>query len=115
MQEELYLKGPDLVTEPESASIYSGISSTTLNQIKNIDVDGSFGTKIDTLARHILWIRENDPGAKSIIFSQFRDFLDILARAFSKFKISFTSIDNKNGVEKFRTDPSVSSQEYPRE
>ena len=107
MQEETQSKGSDTNSETESISIYSGISNTTLNQIKNIDVDGSFGTKIDTLARHILWIREHDPGAKSIVFSQFRDFLDILARAFGQFKIGHTSIDKKDGVEKFRKDPSV--------
>ena len=29
-------------------SIYSGISQSTLKQIKSIDLSGSFGTKIDT-------------------------------------------------------------------
>ena len=108
MQEEVRSKDSDSGFESEPSSIYSGINSVTLSQIKNIDMDGSFGTKIDTLARHILWIRENDPGAKSIVFSQFRDFLDVLARAFTRFKIEFTSIDKKQGVEKFKKDPSVS-------
>lgn len=31
-----------------TASIYSDISNSTFNQIKNIDLEGSFGTKIDT-------------------------------------------------------------------
>ena len=98
----------DSDSDSAASSIYSGINSLTLNQIKNIDVEGSFGSKIDTLARHILWIRENDPGAKSVIFSQYKDFLDVLSRAFIKFKIGFASIDKKNGVEKFKKDPSVS-------
>ena len=88
-------------------TIYSGISAATLAWIKNIDLNGSFGTKIDTLARHILWLREHDRGAKSIIFSQFRDFLNVLARAFSKFGIHFASIDKRGGVERFRHDPGV--------
>ncbi|KAI9842134.1 MAG: hypothetical protein M1838_003253, partial [Thelocarpon superellum] len=88
-------------------SIYSGIGHSTLTQIKNIDLDGSFGTKIDTLTRHLLWIRENDAGAKSIVFSQYRDFLDVLARAFSHSKIGFTAIDRKGGIDKFKSDPSV--------
>ena len=91
----------------EESAIYSGIHNNVLHQIKNIDLDGSFGTKIDTIARHILWVREHDPGAKSIVFSQYRDFLDVLARAFSQFRIGFTSIDRKNGTQKFSTDPSV--------
>ncbi|KAL9131849.1 MAG: hypothetical protein Q9217_000295 [Psora testacea] len=91
----------------KTSAIYSGVKESILNQIKNIELDGSFGTKIDTLARHILWIREHDPGAKSIVFSQYRDFLDVLARAFSQFKIGFTGIDRKDGTQKFKNDPSI--------
>ena len=109
MEEESQPKDETVNSSAKSASpaIYSGIRDTTLTQIKNIDVDGSFGTKIDTLARHMLWIRANDPGAKSIVFSQFRDFLDVLAKAFFQFKIGFTGIDRKDGIQKFREDPSV--------
>lgn len=99
-----------VTSDPDSMSIYSGVNNTILNQIKNIEIDGSFGTKIDTLGRHILWIREHDPGAKSIIFSQFKDFLAVLAKAFSRFKIGFTGIDTKDGIQKFKADASVSDQ-----
>lgn len=96
-----------LVASPGPTTIYSDIRDATFNQIKNIDVNGSFGTKIDTLARHMLWIRANDPGAKSIVFSQYEDFLDIVAKAFTRFKIGFTGIDRKDGIENFKADPSV--------
>jgi E3 ubiquitin-protein ligase SHPRH len=59
------------------------------------------------LARHLIWLRETDPGAKSIIYSQFKDFLEVLAQAFEKFRIGFTSIDKPHGIEKFKTDPGV--------
>jgi E3 ubiquitin-protein ligase SHPRH len=88
--------------------IYSDISSGHLNEIKNIDLDASYGTKIDTLARHILWLREHDPGAKSIIFSQYGSFLSVLQSAFKLLGIVTTSIDSPNGIEKFKTDPAVS-------
>ncbi|MCJ1431726.1 hypothetical protein MMC27_001081 [Xylographa pallens] len=107
VHEEVQSIASDSDSDSAASSIYSGINSLTLNQIKNIDVEGSFGSKIDTLARHILWIRENDPGAKSVIFSQYKDFLDVLSRAFIKFRIGFASIDKKNGVEKFKKDPSI--------
>lgn len=93
--------------DSETSTIYSGIRDTTLNQIKNIDLDGSFGTKIDTLARHVLWIRQHDPGAKAIVFSQYREFLEVLSRAFSHFKIGWTGIDRKDGIQKFKNDASV--------
>lgn len=107
VQEEGQMKGTEVPMNTSSVSIYSGISNAVLNQIKNVEVEGSFGTKIDTLARHILFLRENDPGAKSVVFSQFRDFLEVLGRAFAQFKIGFTGIDRKGGVEKFKSDPSV--------
>lgn len=89
------------------AGIYSGIRENVLNQIKNVDLDDSFGSKIDTIARHLLWIREHDPGAKSIVFSQYKDFLEVLARAFSRFRIGFASIDQRKGIETFKNDPAI--------
>lgn len=96
-----------LTKDSEDSTIYSGIRHNILNQIQKIDLDGSFGTKIDTIARHILWIRDHDPGSKAVVFSQYKDFLDVLAKAFSQFRIGFTSIDRKAGIEKFTIDPSI--------
>ena len=55
----------------KNTMIYSEFNSEKLEEIKNIELSGpSFTTKVDTLIRHLLWLRESDPGAKSIIFSQ---------------------------------------------
>ncbi|EPE33063.1 P-loop containing nucleoside triphosphate hydrolase [Glarea lozoyensis ATCC 20868] len=95
-------------SKSKKSAIYSEISKTKLAEIKNIDLDGpSFTTKVDTLARHLIWLRESDPGAKSIIYSQFKDFLDVLALAFKRFRIGFSSIDKPRGIERFKEDPSV--------
>lgn len=89
-------------------SIYSDISTTMLNEIKNIEIRGpSFGSKIDFLCRHLLWLREHDPGSKVIIFSQYREFIDVLAHAVAEYKISSTRFDVKNGIERFKSDPAV--------
>jgi E3 ubiquitin-protein ligase SHPRH len=102
------IDSPDERSNGNLTSIYTGLNTSTLNEIKNIDIHGSFGTKIDTLARHIIWLRTADPGAKSIIFSQFRDFLEILARAFRRFKIGYSTIDDKKqGIERFKKDSTV--------
>lgn len=95
-------------TESKKMSIYSDISSGVLRAIQNIDLDRSFGTKIDTLCRHLMWLREHDPGAKSIVFSQYKDFLKVLGVAFSHFQIGFSSVDSKDGIERFKRNPSVS-------
>ena len=92
---------------PKNA-IYSDISSGVLNQINNIVLDGSYGTKVDTLARHLIWLRHYDPGAKSIVFSQYKAFLKVLQTALAQYKIEYSSIDSRGGVESFNNDPAVS-------
>ncbi|QDS67490.1 hypothetical protein FKW77_001194 [Venturia effusa] len=88
-----------------SSGIYSDMSSETMREIKSIDLSSSYGTKIDTIARHLLWLRANDPGAKSIVFSQYSEFLSTLAVALTKFNIGHVSIRTAKGIDKFRSDP----------
>lgn len=92
----------------KQSGIYSQISRDTLAQIKNIDLVGpSFTTKVDTLCRHLLWLREADPYAKSIVFSQYSDFLVILGRALAHHRIGYSTIDKTGGIEKFKNDPTT--------
>jgi E3 ubiquitin-protein ligase SHPRH len=90
-----------------TTSIYSDISDSTMKEIKMIDLEGSYGTKIDMIARHLIWIRNNDPGAKSIVFSQFGDFLEVLRDALKKWKIGASNITDKDGIRKFKADASI--------
>jgi E3 ubiquitin-protein ligase SHPRH len=99
--------GESSESKAEPSTIYSQISAENLNQIKSIDLSTSFGTKIDTLGRHLLWLREVDPGAKSIIFSQFSEFLDVLRAALTSMKIGHASITEPRGIDNFRHGPSV--------
>lgn len=101
---------PPQVSTPGSSlntSIYSDISGSTMKEIKMIDLNGSYGTKVDMIARHLLWIRNNDPGAKSIIFSQFGDFLEVLREALKKWNIGVSGIMDKDGIAKFKSHPAV--------
>lgn len=92
----------------KKTGIYSTFGSDKLAEIKNIELNGpSYTTKVDTLVRHLLWIRQTDPGAKSIVFSQYKDFLDVLATAFRRFRIGFASIDSHGGTTRFKEDPAV--------
>ncbi|KHN95378.1 SNF2-related protein [Metarhizium album ARSEF 1941] len=93
---------------PKKAAIYSEFNANKLAEIKNVELDGpSFTSKVDTLVRHLLWLRESDPGAKSIVFSQYRDFLHILRNAFRRFRIGHASIDDVNGIASFKEDPAT--------
>ncbi|KAK4203745.1 putative SNF2 family helicase/ATPase [Triangularia verruculosa] len=95
---------------PTTTTIYSTFNPEKLSQIKSIDLPASgptYTTKVDTLLRHLLWLRSSDPGAKSIIFSQYKEFLEVLALAFKRYHIGYTSFDKPNGISSFKSDPSV--------
>ncbi|KAK8857190.1 E3 ubiquitin-protein ligase [Apiospora arundinis] len=88
--------------------IYSMFSEEKLQEIRQIDLSGpSFATKIDTLIRHLMWLRQEDPGAKSIVFSQFKGFLEVLGRAFDHYRIGYSSFDTKDGITRFKEDPGI--------
>ncbi|KAF4999767.1 hypothetical protein FGRMN_2236 [Fusarium graminum] len=92
----------------KKTGIYSEFNSDKLAEIQQIELDGpSFTTKVDTLVKHLMWLRESDPGAKSIVFSQYKGFLGILRNAFSRFKIGFASIDDPDGIKRFKENASV--------
>ncbi|KAF4965868.1 hypothetical protein FSARC_6388 [Fusarium sarcochroum] len=96
------------IDSPKKTGIYSEFNLDKLAEIQNIELDGpSFTTKVDTLVKHLMWLRESDPGAKSIVFSQYRGFLGILRNAFSRFRIGFASIDDSDGIKRFKEDASI--------
>ncbi|RDI79485.1 hypothetical protein Vi05172_g10518 [Venturia inaequalis] len=97
---------PGSTSSTTSSAIYSDMNSETMREIKSIALSSSYGTKIDTIARHLLWLRANDPGAKSIVFSQYSEFLSTLAVALTKFNIGHVSMRTAKGVDNFRKDPS---------
>ncbi|KAI0885265.1 SNF2 family N-terminal domain-containing protein [Annulohypoxylon maeteangense] len=103
--------GPSATNSPSksrNSGIYSEFGSEKLEAIRNIELPGArTSTKIDTLARHLIWLRVEDPGAKSVIFSQFPGFLEILADAFDSYQIGHTSFKTRNGIKKFKEDPAI--------
>ncbi|RBQ83212.1 hypothetical protein VDGD_01405 [Verticillium dahliae] len=92
-------------TARNKSAIYSEFGADKLAQIKDVDLEGPpLTTKVDSIVRHLLWLRESDPGAKSIVFSQYRDFLQVIGSALSRSRIGYTSIDKPNGVQRFKED-----------
>ncbi|KAF5626630.1 hypothetical protein F25303_11053 [Fusarium sp. NRRL 25303] len=71
---------------PKKTGIYSEFNSDKLAEIQKIELDGpSFTTKVDTLVKHLMWLRESDPGAK----------------------IGYASIDDPDGIKRFKENASV--------
>jgi hypothetical protein len=54
---------------------YNTIGHSLLAEIDAMDLYGSYGTKIDTLVRHLLYLQVTEPGTKSIVFSAWEDSL----------------------------------------
>ncbi|KAH9308738.1 hypothetical protein KI387_036649 [Taxus chinensis] len=52
-------------------------------------VQGSFGTKMEAVTRRILWIKSVDPAAKILVFSCWKDVLDVLEHSLCVNDISF--------------------------
>jgi E3 ubiquitin-protein ligase SHPRH len=95
-------------TKSKKSTIYAEFNPQQLAEIKNIELEGpSFTTKVDTLVRHLLWLREADPGAKSIVFSQYQEFMEVLRLAFRRHRIGFTSFSSADGITRFKEDAGV--------
>ncbi|KAJ4978047.1 hypothetical protein NE237_008827 [Protea cynaroides] len=54
-----------------------------------INVQGSYGTKIEAVTRRILWIKSTDPKAKVLVFSSWNDVLDVLQHALIANDVSY--------------------------
>ncbi|KAH9943662.1 SNF2 family N-terminal domain-containing protein [Amylocystis lapponica] len=91
---------------------YNVIDAQLLEEIQTMESYGSYGSKIQTLIRHLLYLALTDPGSKSIIFSAWADSLHIIQHALNTNGISCLRIDQhtgrENAAKKFRTDPSIS-------
>ncbi|TLD16730.1 uncharacterized protein PgNI_02379 [Pyricularia grisea] len=88
--------------------IYAAFNSQRLAQIQSVRLEHpSFTTKVDAIVRHILWLRMSEPGAKSIIFSQYTGFFGVLSAAFTKYRIGFSSIGEQNGIERFKQEAGI--------
>jgi E3 ubiquitin-protein ligase SHPRH len=91
----------------DELQIYTDISASVLRKIKSIDLPVSYSSKVDTIIRTLLYIRATDVGAKSIIFSQYPDFLSTLSSALESVSIKHTSISDTQGTKNFRRNPVV--------
>jgi E3 ubiquitin-protein ligase SHPRH len=43
--------------------------------VQQVEALGDYGSKVQTLVKHLLYLQVNDPGAKSIVFSAWADSL----------------------------------------
>lgn len=58
-----------------------GLAPEVLEAIQQVQILGDFGSKIQTLVKHLLYLQVSDPGSKSIVFSAWADSLHSMSLA----------------------------------
>ncbi|KIK58778.1 hypothetical protein GYMLUDRAFT_45086 [Collybiopsis luxurians FD-317 M1] len=91
---------------------YNMIDPTVFETIQSMEAIGDYGSKIQTLVRHIMYLEQVDPGSKSIVFSAWADSLTIVERALQDNGIQSIRIDRgtkgEGPAKKFKTHPEIS-------
>lgn len=99
----------ELIPPPRLRLQYTTIDDEVLQDIISRDSQGQFGSKIQTLIKHLLYLRDREPGSKAICFSAWSDSLSIVAYALQMNNITFLRLDGTknrlNPVREFQTDP----------
>ncbi|KAJ7180438.1 SNF2 family N-terminal domain-containing protein [Mycena filopes] len=89
---------PDGVPKSRREIDYNMIDPQIFGEIQTMPSFGDYGNKIQTLVRHLSYLRNADTGAKSIVFSAWADSLYIVERALRENGISCLRIDqNRKG------------------
>ncbi|KAF8654783.1 hypothetical protein AX16_003438 [Volvariella volvacea WC 439] len=90
---------------------YNIMDPQLFKDIQSIESYGDYGTKIQTMVRHLRYLKFTDPGAKSIVFSAWADSLTIMEVALKSNGIPCIRIDRKSKGESatkvFKNDPSI--------
>ncbi|KAK7046025.1 hypothetical protein VNI00_007020 [Paramarasmius palmivorus] len=91
---------------------YNLLDPAILSEMQKIEAFGDFGNKIQSLVRHLLYLQQNDPGSKSIVFSAWADSLTIVQQALTENGIQSIRIDRGargvGPVIRFKNDPHIS-------
>ncbi|KAF8308101.1 hypothetical protein DL93DRAFT_1960413 [Clavulina sp. PMI_390] len=101
----------DLLPAQRTQLHYNSIDDDILQSIKLRDSLGRFGSKIQTLIQHLLYIQDHSPGTKSIVFSAWSDSLTIVGHALDINGLKYLRNDGPkargkvNPVQQFQTDP----------
>ncbi|THH15865.1 hypothetical protein EW146_g4683 [Bondarzewia mesenterica] len=90
---------------------YNIICSGLFDEIQSMECTGSYGSKIETLVRHLSYLQLVEPGAKSIVFSAWADSLHIIEHALTMNDVPCLRIDQgrgkQNAAKRFRSDPDL--------
>lgn len=106
--------------------IYTAVPQSFEKEMAKISLASSYGSKLDTIVRHLIWLRQKNKSAQVVIFSQWREMLELLETALTKNDIKFATTSASRsraqgkrtagvrttklpvyGAEDFKSDPSI--------
>lgn len=94
--------------------IYATVPESFEKEMSTINLAVSYGSKLDTIVRHLIWLRQKNKHAQVVIFSQWREMLELLETALTANNIKFASVNRSRkkgrkvpGADEFKTDPSI--------
>lgn len=97
-------------TKPLEVS-YVNTKSEESDEVQQIEVKGSYSTKIEGITRTLLQIKQTEPDAKVLVFSTWQNVLDVLVKALIDNDITFATLTAKTKYEvnltNFKKDPSI--------
>lgn len=70
-----FLDNNEVIPRSRREIHYNLISPQVLRDIQAMESYGSYGSKIETLVRHLIYLNVTDQGSKSIVFSAWADSL----------------------------------------
>lgn len=88
-----------------SNKIYAQIPTSMFNQILAYPIERSYGSKIDMITRHAQYLRNEDPTAQIVIFSQWAPILRALLNSLHENGLLTATISD--GASEFRNDPRI--------
>ncbi|KAF9351244.1 hypothetical protein BGX26_010713 [Mortierella sp. AD094] len=73
--------------------------------IRRMPIEDGYGSKIDSIARHISYLVREDPETKCLVFSQWNNLLQLLSESLTKNRIGFVKLAGasvKTAVKQFK-------------
>ena len=88
-----------------------------LKDLSAINLSESFGTKLDTIVKHIIHLKSIDPLVKVLIFSQWEQVLEIMTKSLDLNRIPWIRIEHSSkkrmhkgkSVVEFQNNPNISA------
>jgi E3 ubiquitin-protein ligase SHPRH len=97
----------ETLASSSTAQLTSPLVQPLPSEIASLPIEGGYGSKIDSIVRHLRYIRLTTPGAKALIFSQWTQLLEIIGMALTKNGIRFVKFEKRKNeaVVNFKNDP----------